>query len=110
MSHHPERVPWPIVAAGLTAATGRRWCKQEDIAGPEPAAEWVLTRQWLADIVGTHKRTIANWVNLGVPADRLDTIACHVGYHPAELWPDWCYSDDELSDHDDWLEAWAAAP
>lgn len=47
------------------------------------------TTKGLARAIGVDARQVYRWREYGIPADRADEVACTLGYHPAELWPDW---------------------
>jgi hypothetical protein len=49
---------------------------------------WASLEQ-LACLCGVEKRTYERWARAGsVPFWRADEIACRLGIHPAELWPE----------------------
>lgn len=44
----------------------------------------------LARCIGVNRRVLARWVVRGsVPAARADSCAVRLGFHPANLWPEW---------------------
>ena len=43
----------------------------------------------LAELVGASRRTLTRWVSAGVPLEHADRIACSLGYHVCEIWPEW---------------------
>jgi hypothetical protein len=42
----------------------------------------------LALRLGVHRSQLYRWRRYGVTVDQADTLACRVGRHPAELWPE----------------------
>lgn len=38
---------------------------------------------------GYSPRTIHRWKTNGIPLHSADQLACRLGYHPANIWPDW---------------------
>jgi hypothetical protein len=49
----------------------------------------------LAEIASVSRRTIHRWMKAGVPDKWADEIACALGMHPLEIWPEWAEGDDD---------------
>ena len=53
----------------------------------------------LSRAVGVQRTQLAHWRRNGVPVDSADRLACALGRHPAEFWPEWyrltAFLDDE---------------
>ena len=43
----------------------------------------------LSRAVKIERTQLAKWRRDGVPIDSADRLACAVGCHPAEVWPEW---------------------
>ena len=43
----------------------------------------------LARLTGVHRRQIYRWRTDGLSEYHADIAACHLGLHPANVWPDW---------------------
>lgn len=45
----------------------------------------------LAETFSVRRATIVRWRNQGVKLNWMmaDELACRVGFHPAEIWPNW---------------------
>jgi hypothetical protein len=55
----------------------------------------------LARAVRVGRTQLAHWRRDGVPIDSADRLACGLGRHPAEVWPEWYHlialTDDEAA-------------
>lgn len=47
----------------------------------------------ISELTGINRRTLTRWVNDGIRDDDADRIACALGYHVAEIWPQWFDED-----------------
>ena len=43
----------------------------------------------VARIIGTKRKQIYRWREVGLFAEHADQVAVRLGYHPGELWPEW---------------------
>jgi len=43
----------------------------------------------LSRAVRVGRTQLAHWRRNGVPVDSADRLACSLGRHPAEVWPEW---------------------
>lgn len=48
----------------------------------------------LARRIGVPIRRAQDWSTNGIPLYRADDLAARLGYHPAELWPEWWTTPD----------------
>jgi hypothetical protein len=53
----------------------------------------------IADAIGFARGTIHSWRRRsGIPLYSADQVACRLGMHPVDLWPDWYSISDGPSD------------
>ena len=106
MTRRGGSLPGPrLPFAPLAAAIGQIW-------DPKPASdpsevrshdvEWQAHRgapmQLISEFAGVSRKSVDRWTREGVPEDRADAIACAMGLHVCEIWPDewWAgVGDDE---------------
>ncbi len=43
----------------------------------------------VAEMAGVSVRQVFRWKHDGIPVGRADRVACKLGYHPVEIWPEW---------------------
>jgi hypothetical protein len=43
----------------------------------------------LADALGRPRRQVSRWRSDGIPLFSADLVACALGRHPVEVWPEW---------------------
>jgi lambda repressor-like predicted transcriptional regulator len=55
----------------------------------EPLVEYYGSVSTLARALGVERTQVAHWRSDGLPVDSADRIACSLGKHPAEVWPEW---------------------
>lgn len=61
---------------------------------------WQVTRNpvtVLSELTGINRRTLTRWVNDGIRDDDADRIACALGFHVCEIWPQWFDADLEYN-------------
>jgi hypothetical protein len=51
--------------------------------------------QW-AELAGCDPRNWWRWTHDGIPDHASDRIAIGIGYHPAQIWPDWLHKAEQL--------------
>lgn len=54
---------------------------------PLVAAHGTVTA--LAAALGRSREQVARWRSGGLPLGSADSVACALGRHPAEVWPEW---------------------
>lgn len=92
--------------APLTEAVGKMWhvnpaCNQW--IGDETHGKNSDREHWqrvegnpisiLSELTGVNRRTLTRWVNDGIRDDDADRIACALGFHVCEIWPQWFDAD-----------------
>lgn len=81
-----DRLPVEPLEEALCARLARRGVRP---AGPGVGDPNLASAGELADLCGTTARTWHRWRTGGVPAPTADRVACDLGYHPLDIWPDW---------------------
>lgn len=95
--------------APLAEAVGDVWTQMSSNYGFQPGKFhhndfdreiWHLARgnpvTVLSELTGINRRTLTRWVHDGIRDDDADRIACALGFHVCEIWPQWF--DDRDSD------------
>ena len=65
----------------------------------------------IAELAGVSRRTVNRWRHAGIPLELADRLACAIGLHPSNVWPEWYELEarDELESERHELEALEAA-
>ena len=65
----------------------------DDDAGPvysvEPVVDRFVDIETAAQAIGVSERTLYRMLVSGLDWSTADRVACHLGMHPAAIWPSW---------------------
>lgn len=55
----------------------------------------------VSELTGVNRRMLQRWKHTdgGIPEDRADEMACAIGLHPSEIWPEWNWEPLLWPDH-----------
>lgn len=92
----PQRYPLEPLASALGITLGDVGQFHGNQHTDATDNDTITATQALAEHLGVDRRTIRRWRHEGIPADKIDHLACHiVGCNPINIWPEY---DDQLDD------------